>query len=54
MGDSLLVQGINDDVDGVYVIKDKTHKRFKNRIDILVKKGKLYGKWKNVKIRKWN
>jgi hypothetical protein len=54
MGDSVLVVGISSEVDGIYVIKDKTHKRFKNRIDILVREGKLYGKWNNVKITKHN
>jgi hypothetical protein len=52
MGDSLIVEGISEDVDGIYVIKDKTHPRIKRTIDILVKPGKLLGKWNNVKIRK--
>jgi len=47
----LLVTGINDSVDGVYVVKDKLNNRFKNRVDILVNKGELRGLWK-VKIKK--
>lgn len=51
MGDSIIVEGIDSDVDGIYVIKDVTSKRVKNTIDILVRKGKLKGVWK-CKIKK--
>jgi 3D (Asp-Asp-Asp) domain-containing protein len=52
MGDSVVIEGIDDKTDGVYVIHDKTHRRFRNRIDILTLPGKLRGKWNNVTITK--
>jgi 3D (Asp-Asp-Asp) domain-containing protein len=53
-GDTLVVTGINSEVDGLYVLRDVTNRRIKNTIDILIgKKSTLYGKWNNVKIRKY-
>jgi hypothetical protein len=46
--DSIIeIKGISPEVDGEYIIKDKTNKRIKNTIDILVRRSNpLYGKWK--------
>jgi hypothetical protein len=67
-GTKVLLSGINDEVDGEYIVKDKlaagvwikskkTGKKyfykFRNRIDILVKPGKLAGVWK-ARIKKLN
>ena len=38
--------------DGVYTVRDKMNKRYKNRIDILINKNMKIGKWENAKIRK--
>jgi 3D (Asp-Asp-Asp) domain-containing protein len=54
MNSEVVVQGISKEVDGIYVIKDKTNARIKNTIDILVQPGKLYGRWDDVKICKVN
>jgi len=38
--------------DGVYTVRDKMNKRYKNRIDILINKNMKIGKWENAKIKK--
>lgn len=38
--------------DGIYTVRDKMNKRYKNRIDILINKNMKIGKWNNVKIIK--
>jgi hypothetical protein len=53
MGDSVLISGIDKEVDGVYVIKDKMNKRHRHMIDLLVKPTGLKGMFKNVKITKY-
>jgi 3D (Asp-Asp-Asp) domain-containing protein len=47
------IEGVSPEVDGEYIVKDKTNKRIKNTIDILVRSSSsLYGKWKgNVKLK---
>lgn len=40
--------------DGIYTVRDKMNKRFKNRIDILINRDMKGGKWDNVKIEKIN
>ncbi|WP_187270020.1 hypothetical protein [Pontibacter qinzhouensis] len=53
-GDSLVVSGISDDLDGLYIVRDTMHKRIRNRIDILVgRQDEVMGKWKNVQISKF-
>ena len=53
-GDSLQINGISEDLDGTYIIRDTMNKRIRNTIDILVgKEDKIYGHWKNVKITKF-
>jgi 3D (Asp-Asp-Asp) domain-containing protein len=38
--------GISPELDGVYTIKDKTHRRMRNTVDILVRQNKYYNSWK--------
>lgn len=53
-GDSLMVTGISEELDGTYIIRDTMNKRIRNTIDILVgKNDKIMGHWKNVKITKF-
>ena len=49
-GTKVLVTGT--DYDGIYTVRDKMNKRYKNRIDILINKGMRLGSWKNAKIKK--
>ncbi|MBX0332488.1 hypothetical protein K3G39_04480 [Pontibacter sp. HSC-14F20] len=50
-GDTVWVDGISDDLDGQYIVRDTMNRRFRNRIDILVgRKDKIYGRWDNVRI----
>ncbi|MFD1187891.1 hypothetical protein [Pontibacter rugosus] len=54
-GDSLLVSGISDKLDGVYVVRDVMNRRIKKRVDILVgKKDDVMGFWRGVEIAKLN
>ena len=48
-GKKVLVEGAGE-LDGVWTIEDRMNKRYKHRIDFLVNKKRLYGKWNNVKI----
>lgn len=53
-GDSLLVSGISEELDGLYIVRDTMHKRIRKRIDILVgRQDEVMGKWKNVQISKF-
>jgi 3D (Asp-Asp-Asp) domain-containing protein len=46
MGSTIVLKGVSPEVDGEYIVKDKTNKRIKNTIDILVRRSSsLYGKW---------
>lgn len=49
-GDKIKVCGTKM-LDGIYRVEDTTHKRFRNRVDILVS-GNINEMWKNVKITK--
>lgn len=52
-GDSLMVTGVSDDLDGVYIVKDLMNRRMKNKIDILVsRKDNIYGLWHDVQLAK--
>ncbi|MFT2009393.1 hypothetical protein ACMA1I_12015 [Pontibacter sp. 13R65] len=53
-GDSLVVSGISEELDGLYIVRDTMHRRLRNRIDILVgRKDEIIGKWNNVQISKF-
>ena len=52
MGDSIVVEGVGKGYDGLWVIKDRMNKRFKNKIDFLISNEKQAGLFKNVKISK--
>jgi 3D (Asp-Asp-Asp) domain-containing protein len=50
-GDSLMVTGISEELDGYYIVKDVMNRRIRNRIDILVgRKDDIMGFWNNVQI----
>ena len=52
-GDSLMVSGVSDELDGVYVVRDIMNRRMHNKIDILVgRKDKIMGLWKDVQVAK--
>lgn len=52
-GDSLMVTGVSEDLDGVYIVKDIMNRRMKKKIDILVsRKDKIYGLWPDVQLAK--
>lgn len=54
-GDSLLVSGISEELDGLYVVRDTMHSRIRNRIDILVgRQDNIMGFWEEVSIAKVN
>ena len=50
-GDSVFIIGTIYDDD--FIIADKMHKRWKNKIDILINKDMPIGKWDSVKIIKF-
>lgn len=52
MGDRILVFGVGQDYDGVWIIKDRMNKRFKRKIDFLISKERKADLFKNVKITK--
>ncbi|WP_192821659.1 hypothetical protein [Rufibacter sp. LB8] len=52
-GDSVKVEGISKQLDGVYVVRDAMHRRIRNRVDILVgPNDKIMGYWEDVKLTK--
>lgn len=52
-GDSLMVTGVSDKLDGIYIVRDIMNRRMKNKIDILVgRHDKIMGLWKDVQIAK--
>jgi 3D (Asp-Asp-Asp) domain-containing protein len=52
-GDSVAVEGISPQLDGVYVVRDAMNHRIKNRMDILVgESDKIMGFWEDVKLTK--
>lgn len=52
-GDSLMVTGVSEELDGIYVVRDVMNRRMKNKIDILVgRKDKIMGYWHNVQVAK--
>ncbi|GAB2531273.1 hypothetical protein [Rufibacter soli] len=52
-GDSVKVEGISPQLDGVYVVRDAMHRRIRNRVDILVgPHDKIMGYWEDVKLTK--
>ncbi|WP_210466144.1 RlpA-like double-psi beta-barrel domain-containing protein [Rufibacter roseolus] len=52
-GDSVRVEGISPQLDGIYVVRDAMHRRIKNRVDILVgPNDKIMGYWEDVKLIK--
>lgn len=47
MNSVIELEGISPEVDGKYIVKDKTGRRIKNTVDILVRQSSpLYGKWR--------
>lgn len=47
MGSTIVVDGVREELDGEYIVKDVTNKRIKNTVDILVRRSNPnYGKWK--------
>jgi 3D (Asp-Asp-Asp) domain-containing protein len=48
---SIVVVSNAGDMDGLWVIRDRMNKRWKNRIDFLVDETLKGGKWNNVKIK---
>ena len=52
MGDSIIVEGVGEGYDGIWIIKDRMNRRFKNKIDFLISDKKQGGLFKNVKISK--
>jgi 3D (Asp-Asp-Asp) domain-containing protein len=52
MGDSVLVQGVGNGYDGIWTIRDRMNKRFKNKIDFLISENKKGGLFKNIKLIK--
>jgi len=53
MGTQVIVCGAGD-LDGIWNIEDRMHKRWKQRIDFLVNTTRKGGKWENVIIKKYN
>lgn len=54
-GDTVMVRAGDDQIDGMWVIKDNMNKRFKNRGDLLFhKEFRSTGIWKNVKITRFD
>lgn len=49
-GSKVLLNGTK--YDGVYTVRDKMNKRYKNRIDILINSDMKIGKWENCYITK--
>ena len=50
-GDSLLVTGVSENMDGIYIVKDVMNRRMKNKIDILVgRQDKIMGLWHDVQL----
>lgn len=50
-GDSLKVEGISQELDGIYVVRDTMKKRLRNRIDILVgSNDNIMGYWDDIHI----
>jgi hypothetical protein len=49
-GKKILIEGINDELDGEWEIQDRMNKRWKRRIDLLVNKDRKCCKWDNIKI----
>jgi hypothetical protein len=46
MDSMIIIKGVSPEVDGEYIVKDKTNKRIKNTVDILITKSNpLYGVW---------
>lgn len=50
-GDTVLVTG-TDGIDGKYIVVDLMNRRWKRKLDILVRKGEARGMWHNVQVRK--
>ncbi len=52
-GDSLMISGVSDKLDGIYIVRDIMNRRMHNKIDILVgRKDKIMGFWHDVKVAK--
>ncbi|MDX5347988.1 MAG: hypothetical protein LPJ89_03315 [Hymenobacteraceae bacterium] len=50
-GDSIRVEGISEELDGIYIVHDTMNRRFRNCVDILVgKQDKIMGQWNNVRM----
>ena len=48
---SIVVVSNAGDMNGLWVVRDRMHKRWTNRIDFLVDETLKGGKWNNVKIK---
>ncbi len=54
-GDTLKVEGVSRQLDGLYVVHDTMKRRIKNRVDILVgENDEIMGFWDNVKVYNLN
>lgn len=52
-GDSLMVSGVSEKLDGIYIVRDIMNRRMHNKIDILVgRQDKIMGFWRDVQIAK--
>lgn len=52
-GDSLMVSGVSEKLDGIYIVRDVMNRRMHNKIDILVgRQDKIMGFWHDVQVAK--
>jgi 3D (Asp-Asp-Asp) domain-containing protein len=50
-GDSLMVSGVSEELDGIYIVRDVMNRRMHHKIDILVgRKDKIMGLWHDVQL----
>ena len=53
-GDTVLIEGTNSKLDGLHTIHDVMNARFTYKIDFLVSKDDIYGRWDEIKIVRIN
>lgn len=52
-GDSLMISGVSDKLDGIYIVRDVMNRRMHKQIDILVgRQDKIMGFWHDVQVAK--
>lgn len=52
MGEQIIIEGVSKEYDGIWTIRDRMNKRFKNKIDFLISNEREAGLFKNVKLFK--